>query len=300
MKSISFLVHAIGTLVGVLMLEAVSSASAQVFTLDAQQSMVTISGSVVGGVITNQGLGSLTTKFGGTIKVSVTGNSLQFTGQSQLLGQTNGSWQPKADGTAGSEPADYGGYANVGLAAGNAALRDLLFDVVSPALTLNNGQFDSSSLTFFFPSNATSSLAYNVTGLLSKHGVIALSGYATNKITALSSLSSSGGQQTLTIPIDATYYFKALTANDTVIRLTGQLVAVATGGGGGLQVQSLAVQQQSILLQWQGAPGTQFQIQSSTNLNSWQTNATIVTPASGSYTWTGAISGPLQFFRLAK
>src|SRR6516164_4924009 len=135
MKSISFLVHAIGTLVGVLMLEAVSSASAQVFTLDAQQSMVTISGSVVGGVITNQGLGSLTTKFGGTIKVSVTGNSLQFTGQSQLLGQTNGSWQPKADGTAGSEPADYGGQVSLApLGSGVAALREIQLDALSPVI----------------------------------------------------------------------------------------------------------------------------------------------------------------------
>jgi hypothetical protein len=274
--------------------------TAEVFTLDPEQSLVTISGSVVGGTITNQGPGSLTTKFGGTIQVSITGNSLQFTGQSHVVGETNGSWQPKSDGSSGTEPADYGGYANVGIAAGNAALRDLLFDVVSQPLTLNGGKFDSSSLTFFFPSNATSSLAYNVSGLLSKHGVITLSGYATNKIAALSSLSSSGGQQTLTIPIDATYYFKALAANDTVITLTGQVVAVQSGGGGGLQVQSFAVQQQAVLLQWQGAPGTQFQIQSSTDLSAWLTNAIIVTPASGSYTWTGAISGPLQFFRLAK
>jgi hypothetical protein len=276
-------------------------ADAQVFTVDPEQSQVTISGTVLGGPVTNQGPGSLTTKFSGTIRVSVSGGILQFTGQSQLLGETNGSWQPLSDGTGGSAPADYGGYANVGIAAGNAALRDLLFDVVSPPLTLNAGKFDSSSLTFLFPANATSTLAYNVTGLLSKHGVIALSGYATNKITALSTLGvGATGNQTLTIPIDATYFFKVLTANDTVIRLTGQLVAVQAGGGSSLQVHLVTVQQQSILLQWQGAPGTQFQIQSSTDLNAWRTNAIIVTPASGSYTWTGAISGPLQFFRLAK
>jgi len=278
------------------------SSQAQVFTIDPQQSLVTIAGTVVGGTITNQGPGSLTTKFGGTIRATVSGGSIQFKGQSQLLGQTNGSWQPLADGTGGSAPANYGGYASVGFAAGNAALRDLLFDVISPQLGLTNGQFASASLTFLFPSNATSTLAYNVTGLINKHGVIALSGYATNKITALSSLTTAGpqGQQVLTIPVDATYYFTALTANDTVIRLTGQLVAVAAGGSTPLEVQSFAVQQQSILLQWQGSPGSQFQVQSSTDLNAWQTNAIITTPASGSYTWTGGISGPLQFFRLAK
>ena len=47
-------------------------------------------------------------------------------------------------------------------------------------------------------------------------------------------------------------------------------------------------------------PGQQVQIESSTNLNAWQTNATILTPASGSYTWTGAVTRPVQFYRLAK
>jgi hypothetical protein len=298
MKSTSLLVHGLAALSAIMVLHGLCG-RAQVFILDPEQSLVTISGSVLGGTITNQGPGSLTTKFAGTILVSVTGGSLQFLGGSQIAAQTNGSWQPKADGTAGSEPADFGGYANVGIAAGNAALRNILLDLISPPLTLNAGQFDSSSLIFFFPSNATSSLAYNVTGLLNKQGTISLTGYATNKITALSSLTSSGSQQILTIPVDATYFFKALTANDTVIRLKGQLVGVQTGATA-LQVQSIAVQQHSLLLQWQGAPGTQFQVQSSTDLLAWRTNATIVTPAAGNYTWTGAISGPLQFFRLAK
>jgi len=300
MKPTFYTFNVLAVFSGLLVLPTLNG-SAQVFTLDPEQSLITISGTVVGGAITNQGPGSLTTKFGGTIRLTVSGDSLQFTGQSRLLGQTNGSWQPKTDGSAGSEPANYGGFANVGFASGNAALRDLLFDVISPPLKLNAGQFDSTSLTFLFPSNATSSLAYNVTGLLSKHGVIALTGYATNKITALSSLTSSGvgGQQVLSIPVDATYFFKVISANDTVIRLTGQLVAVQTSAAP-LEVTSLAVQEQSILLQWHGAPGSQFQIQSSTDLNAWSTNAIVTTPASGSYTWTGAISGPLQFFRLAK
>jgi len=298
MKSVSFLTHGLAALSAMIVLQGLCG-GAQVFILDPEQSLITISGSVLGGTITNQGPASLTTKFAGSISVAVTGGSVQFLGGSQITAQTNGSWQPKADGTAGSETADFGGYANVGIAAGNAALRNILLDLISPPLTLNGGQFDSSSLTFFFPSNATSSLAYNVTGLLNKQGTIALTGYATNKITALSSLVSTGSQQVLTIPVDATYFFKVLTANDTVIRLKGQLVGVRTAATA-LQVQSIAVQQQFLLLQWQGAPGTRFQVQSSTDLLAWRTNTTIMTPASGSYTWTGAISGPLQFFRLAK
>jgi hypothetical protein len=274
-------------------------ANVQVFNLETNQSTVTISGSVVGGAISNQGPGSLTTRIGGSMQVSLTGNTIQFTGQSQIFAETNGNWQPMADGTAGSAPADFGGTASAGFASGVAALRNIQLDVISPTINISGGQFDSTNLTFLFPSNSLSSLAYNVSGLVSKHGSIALIGYATNKVTALGSLTTAGSQQVLTIPVDATFYLKVLSSSDTVIRLHGQLVAVQSAQAP-LAVQSVAVQNQSIMIQWQASPGAQFQIQSSTNLGAWRTNTTVVTPASGSYTWTGAVSGPVQFFRLAK
>lgn len=277
----------------------ITCGTAQVFTLDTNQSSITISGSVIGGSISEQAAGSLTTQISGTLQVALVGNTIQFTGQSQILALTNGSWQPKADGTAGSQPADFGGKASLGFASGLAALRGVRLDVLSPAINLNGSQFDSTNLTFLFPSNSTSSLSYNVSGLVSKQGAIALIGYATNKVTALSSLSRVGDQQVLSIPVDATFYLTLVSANDTVIRLQGQLVAVRNAQAP-LQVQSFIVQSQAVLLQWQGAGGQQFQIQSSTNLTAWQTNATLVTPASGSYTWTGSVAGPVQFFRLAR
>jgi hypothetical protein len=273
---------------------------AQVFTLDTNQSSITISGTVIGGAINSQGSGSLTTSFGGTIQIAVVTNTLQFIGQSRIVAETNGSWQPKADGTAGSEPADFGGQASVaGLASGVAALRDIQLDAISPAVNLTSGKFDSSSLTFLFPSNSPSTFAYNVSGLLPKHGSVVLTGYATNKVTALGSLATVGNQQVLTIPVDATFLLQLISPNDTVIRLQGQLVA-AQNTQTPLRVNSLAIQNQSILLQWQGQPGDQFQIQSSTDLRAWMTNATIVTPPSGVYTWTGGVTGPVRFFRLAK
>jgi len=272
---------------------------AQVFTLDASRSSVTISGTVVGGTITSQGPGSLTSQIGGTLQVAAVGNTIQFTGQSQILAQTNGNWEPKSDGSAGSEPADFGGGANLGIASGVAALRDIRLDVISPAINLTGGQFDSTVLTFLFPSNSLSSIAYNVSGLISKHGNAVFTGYATNKVTALGSLTTAGNQQTLTIPVDATFLLKLLSANDTVIRLQGQLVAVQSTQTPFL-LQSFFVDNNAITLKWQGTPGGKFQIQSSTDLTNWRTNTTIVTPASGAYAWTGSVSGPISFFRLAK
>ena len=123
---------------------------------------------------------------GGTIRATLNGLNLQFPGQSVIAAQTNGSWQPLHDGSAGSAPADFGGKANLlGLASGLAALRNIQLDVFAAPIPVNGGTFDSSSLTFGFFTNALSSLDYNVSGLLSKSGSLPLTGYATNKVTAL-------------------------------------------------------------------------------------------------------------------
>lgn len=286
---------------GALQLAAPAWSQGQVFTIDASHSSVTISGTVAGGAIAAQAAGSLTTKLGGTVRTTLNGGSLQLPGQSAIAAQTNGSWQPLHDGSAGSAPADFGGKATLlgGIASGVAALRNIQLDVFAPAIAVNAGQFDPSTLTFEFLTNASSSLDYNVTGLLSKSGSLPLTGYATNKVTALGSLSTGGSQQTLTIPVDATFYFTMVSTNDTVIRLQGQLVATRAVAAS-FQVQSLNVTRQGVLLQWQATAAQPVQVQSSANLKSWTTNVTLTATASGLYTWTGAISGPLNFFRLAK
>ena len=282
-----------------LQLAAPARMQGQVFTIDAAQSSVTISGTVAGGAIAAQAPGSLTTKLGGTVRATLNGGNLQFPGQSAIAAQTNGSWQPLHDGTAGSAPADFGGKANLVIATGLAALRNIQLDVFAAPIPVSGGTFDSSSLTFGFLTNSLSSLDYNVSGLLSKSGSVPLTGYATNKVTALASLSTTGNQQTMTIPVDATFYFTLSTTNDTVIRLQGQLVATEVAQGS-FQVQSLTVTSQEVVLQWQASAAQQVHVQSSTNLQAWTTNATINAAAPGVYTWTGAVSGPLNFFRLAK
>src|ERR1035437_2944922 len=135
----------------------VSPVAADVLTVDPNQSSLTITGSVAGTSFVQQGAGSLTTKYGGTIQATQTAGTIQFTGLSLITAQTHGSWQPLAGGGAGSAPANsgatelYGGFITV-----IAAFRSLEFDVTSPAIAVTSGQFDPSSLTFLFPSNATS------------------------------------------------------------------------------------------------------------------------------------------------
>ena len=72
------------------------------------------------------------------------------------------------------------------------------------------------------------------------------------------------------------------------------------GGGAPVVVQSISVQSQVVTLQWQAAAGQQFQVQSSSDLATWQTNAVNVTSATATYTWSGPATARRQFFRLAK
>ena len=109
----------------------------------------------------------------------------------------------------------------------------------------------------------------------------------------------SSDQQTLTIPVDATFYLGLISTNDTMIRVQGQLVA-AQSAEVPLEIKSVTVQGQSLRFQWQATPGSQFRVQYSTNLKDWTNSATIITPASGTNTWTESVVGLFKFFRVGK
>ena len=84
----------------------VSPVVADVFTIDPNQSSLTITGSISGTSFVQQGPGSLTTKYDGTIQATQTAGTIQFTGLSLITAQTNGSWQPLTNGSLGSAPAN--------------------------------------------------------------------------------------------------------------------------------------------------------------------------------------------------
>ncbi|MFZ9854065.1 MAG: hypothetical protein ACO3I0_03020 [Limisphaerales bacterium] len=200
--------------------------AAQVFTIDPTRSSLTISGNVLGSELTAQGPGSLTTSLLGTVRLAADGGAIQFPGDSRIVATTNGSWQPLADGSKGSAPASFGGRIDIGLAAGDAGLRDVQLDLSSASLPLEAGRFDASRLVFAFDPGAKGSFAYDVTGLVTRHGVLPLAGSATNAPTTSATLAVSGTGQVLTIPINATFRSMLLTPDDTLLTLQGQLVAV--------------------------------------------------------------------------
>lgn len=197
-----------------------------VFNVNESSSIITLSGNSLGFALEEQSAGSLTTHFAGTINAALSESSIEFTGSSLITPRNNGSWEPKANGEPGSDPANFGGKASGGvLGSVVAAVRNAQIDVKSPLLTVTAGEFSSASLLFQMLTNSSGSLDYNLSGFFAKKGSIALAGLGTNRVTSLATISTTGNTQTLRIPLNADFYFKLVSANDTVLTVTGEIVA---------------------------------------------------------------------------
>lgn len=273
-------------------------AKADVFTIDPTQSSLTLSGSAVNFTFTQQGAGSLTTVYNGTLQVAQTGGTIQFTGGSLIMAQTNGSWKPLSGGANNNAaPADYGAQANTGVGTATVAFRSILLDVTSPAIPVTSGQFDPSNLTFLFPASATSAIDYH-TPFAS--GTKPATGNAANNVAALATITTAGGVQTMTIGVNVQFTFTLLSPGDTIVNVVGQIVATNSADVvAPVVLQTPKVTNQVVTLGWQAPAGQFYQVQGSSNLLTWQTNANNVTSASTNYTWSETNTAAKTFYRLA-
>ena len=197
------------------------------FVLDATNSSLGISGTLAGVAFQQQGTGSLTTKYSGTIVADVTSSNITFVGGSAIVGMNSGNWQPGLGGAAGNAPANYGMKETVLLTTVMAAVRNTLLDVSSSALPVTGGAFSGQGLHFNYPTNATSVLDYTYSGLLgSGTGSQQLKAVVTNNLNN-GTLIIQGTELVLTIPVDVTGTATALNPNDVQYRLRGQFVARA-------------------------------------------------------------------------
>jgi hypothetical protein len=104
------------------------TAAPLMFTIDSPSSALTLSGDVGGSAIQQQGAGSLTTHYSGTIAAvwDNTAGTINFlSAGSDAVAANSGSWQPLAGGGSGSAPANYGARVTAGLVTVQAALREL-------------------------------------------------------------------------------------------------------------------------------------------------------------------------------
>lgn len=162
----------------------------------------------------------------GTITISADGTS--------LAAEDSGNWQPRHDGSAGSEPANYGGRVTVFGASGYAAVRDVMVGGSTngpEALTAVDGG------VYTFPSRERLSLlAGSVAGYLPRigGGVLSLHGTTstTNQADEPATLYDLGdGTFYLVAPIRVTfsYSYAGFTA---LASITGQIAGVGIPDGG--------------------------------------------------------------------
>jgi hypothetical protein len=276
-----------------------SSLAAQAATLDVDpaQSKITLSGNVAGFILREQDTGSLSTTVVGSINVTEANGQIQID-SANLDPNTNGSWKPGRNG-ADSSPADLAGQATSIVGTITGALRDLVVNATSTAKPLDsNGKFDASSIIFAFPPNSTSVLDYNA-GFLGA-GSKALAGNGTNQTATVGTFVSNNGVQTLTIALDATFFFTLLTDNDSQLTLKGQLVA--TSGAAPVNPTITDAQFKDGKFQFTAGNTTaNTQVQSSTTLTSWgPQQATITANDPSTRTFIIPATEKFQFFRLTQ
>lgn len=288
-------------LMGVFLVSHPIQAAVKTFYLVPEESTVTLSGQALGLDIKEQGPGSLTSRFQGTIQAAIEGNHIQFVTGSDIDALTNGNWEPLPGGASGKAPADYGGTASsLILGTAKAAVREVELDLMSSPIPLTNGVFDASTLVFFFPTNTISSFDYRISSfLLTKEGSELLGGYSTNKVAAGASLVSDNGAETLTIPIEAEFFFELLSPNDTRIKLQGQLVA-RSGSSGSLKIDSISTRNQVVTLSWHGETGATYRVESSPDLRTWTVRENALTASSSVVTWNTNTSGSTEYFRIGR
>jgi hypothetical protein len=242
----------------------------ETFVLDATNSSLSISGTLAGSAFQQQGTGSLTTKYSGTIKADVTGSNITFVGGSVIVGLNSGNWQPGPGGVAGSAPANYGMKETVLLTTVMAAVRNTLLDVTSSALPLTGGSFPGQGLYFDYPSNSTSVLDYTYSGLLgSGSGSQQLKAVVTNNLNN-ATLIVQGAELVLTIPVDVSGTATAVNPNDVQYRLRGQFVA-RTPVSVPLQINTFQVSPSLFTFTIATTPERSYTILGSTNLTDWAT-----------------------------
>jgi len=205
-----------------------SQSFADDFTIDPTRSFITLSGSAANLPLQEQGPGSLTTSFFGNLAADLTGSNVAITGGT-MKAITNGIWLPGPNGQGAAAPANYGAQATSFLGVFTAALRNVAFDVASPATTVTNGSFDAGKMIFSFPQTSLSTLDYDA-GFLGT-GQKNLAGNATNKTATVATITTAGPTNTLVINIDATFFTTLASQNDSSLRILGQITAVNVSGG---------------------------------------------------------------------
>jgi hypothetical protein len=202
-------------------------ADTRIYTLDPAESSITLSGTVTSqfgtAPIEQQGPGSLTTSYTGTIHADRTSSTIQFLSGGSIDANVSGSWQPLADASAGSAPADYGARVVFAIVVVNFAGRDLVADLTGFSTPVDgSGNFDLANSDVNFTSG---NIAYRANFGLAP-GTETLAGRSGN-LTGTATLTTEGMTETLLLPVSATFNIPVDANTSVLLTLDGQLVATA-------------------------------------------------------------------------
>ena len=254
---------------------SVTSAFAELktFTLDQSRSGLAIDGNFAGTAFSPQAAGALTTSYTGTIQVDLTAQAITFLAGSVIVAANNGTWQPAANGAAGSAPANYGGTASILFSTAYAAIRNTRCDITNNLATpLVSGAFAATNLNFFFPSSANTTGDYRASGpILNTSGSTNLTGGYPNAAPTNATLAIQGSEYVLSIPVDFSGVVTT-TSGDINYHLQGKLVAKAPAPPSPLRITDFSLSGNQATFKIDTTPSQHFTILGSTNFTTWTTN----------------------------
>ena len=195
------------------------------------QSLLSLSGTIGGMDIQQQGANSLTTSYFGDFRADIDWAN----GTIRLIGTGNdycaantGSWAPLADGSSGSAPAIYGLQADIGGMAWLAAIRDfhLRADTFGAALALYqnpDGSFGFASTETITINAGSGTYSHSTLG----HGPVNLSGLQAQDQAGDGTLVDNGASLRVTVPIDMTVT-TTIEGMPAMLHIQGSIVGSAT------------------------------------------------------------------------
>ena len=209
-------------------------------------------GELTGNTASQQGSGSLTTSYSGTIVADRTGNTILFpsNGGSAINANNSGNWTPDDDGSNATDPANYGRTAPwepSPTVTTFEAIRGLQIDLwddnfgvpstISPTGTFNSTSFflhldggESDNLIGSSGGSADLSLVNKETGNSNSNGLSSVSTNGTTETLTLK-FSTGGIGYTVSTPGDSSMFLTGtIVATRTIIPEPGTLGMVAFGG----------------------------------------------------------------------
>ncbi|MGA2867712.1 MAG: hypothetical protein ABSF34_00935 [Verrucomicrobiota bacterium] len=277
------------------------------FAVDPAESQVTLSGNLeafdgeLSATISAQQSGSLTAYYAGYINVAVSNTTIEFTGSSSVEALTNSlPQQPAPGGSTGSAPADYGGMAQKSFFGQSItvdiALRNVVLDLTSGMLTLNNGGFNTAALQFSFSTNEIGTIDY-LSPSLGENGSDNLVGDLADASSMTATLTTNSEVQILTIPVNMTFTPGSGALDGSTLNMVGQIVA--TNSLALPLINSIEITNQTVTLSVANVTA-QSQVLVSTNLDNWQVQTATVTNLSGLTIFVFPVYGNQEFFRVQR